>query len=122
MNFFWRKSRFIRQFERQAPNAVYLGNDSRGKMWVETIVDEVHSIPIKLAYVTVDEGETAEAYCIEPDMRNHDLDSSKCHCYSDGKLCTDQYLVTRTLAEKRARSILWVTGFVEFLRTGKFPF
>ena len=45
-------------------------------------------------------------------MDGHREDGHLTHCYDDGRLCTDLHGVRRTLVEKRARAILWVTGLV----------
>ena len=114
-------ARHIREFEHAAPNARYVGEDPRlGPMWMETVADAVTGVPITLAYTTNNGGRTAEAWCIDPDMNGHSEDLHACHCYGDGRVCTDLVGVRRTLAEKRARAILWVSGFVNYLREGRF--
>ena len=53
-------------------------------------------------------------------MRNHTLGTHTVHCYEDGRLCTDDHSVIRNLPEKRARAVLWVSGFANYLKEGRF--
>jgi len=110
----------IAQFKRDAPQAVYMGAGPDGELWVETVVDPVTGLSVKLAYTTEDQGKTAAAWCLEPDMKGHTENVHNCHCYSSGEVCTDQHGVIRNLPEKRARALLWVTGFANYLKTGNF--
>ena len=110
----------ISSFAQHAPNATYGGKIGGEHVWTEWIQDPVTGARIQLAYTSSDGGHTAESWCIEPNMQNHSEDQHKCHCYHDGRICTDLHGVKRNLIEKRARSIIWVTGFCQYLLTGNF--
>ncbi|HPG58623.1 MAG TPA: hypothetical protein PKW98_12470 [Candidatus Wallbacteria bacterium] len=110
----------IAQFKEFAPNAIYVGKCSEGDLWVEEVIDEVSDFTITIAYTSADGGKNARAWCVNPDMRNHKEDPHSCHCYSNGEICTDQHGVRRNLAEKRARAVLWVTGYINYLKEGVF--
>jgi hypothetical protein len=110
----------IEEFVAAAPYAEFVGEIDGELVWTEWVTDPVTGAQVQLAYSTDDDGETAEAYCIDPNMEGHGEDVHDCHCYPDGRLCTDQHNVVRTLVEKRARAILWVTGFCQYLKTGNF--
>lgn len=110
----------IAKFERDAPNAEYMGRGEDGDVWVEDVTDPVTGIAMTLAYTTNDGGRTAKAWCIDPDMKGHNESVHACHCYTSGEICTDLHGVHRSLPEKRARAVLWVTGFANYLREGRF--
>jgi hypothetical protein len=110
----------IEQFLSDAPLASYAGVVDGQHTWFENVTDPVTGVGVVLAYTTPNDGATAEAYCIDPDMRNHTLDVGTIHCYGDGRLCTDNHGVIRNLPEKRARAVLWVSGFANYLREGRF--
>lgn len=111
----------IVQFKECAPNAIYAGNCvADGDIWIEEVIDEVSGFNVSIAYTTLDDGKTAKAWCVNPSMKNHNEDPHACHCYKNGEICTDQHGVRRNLAEKRARAILWVSGYINYLKEGVF--
>jgi len=111
---------YICEFEEAAPFASYHGVIDGEQVWTEWIADPVTGAQVQLAYTTRDKGRSAEAWCIEPNMQDHEEDMHDCHCYEDGRLCTDLHGVRRTLLQKRARAVLWVTGFCQYLLCGRF--
>jgi hypothetical protein len=110
----------IDEFQRSAPEAQYVGGGPDGDIWVESITDPVTGITVTIAFTSNDGGRTARAWCIDPDMRGHRENVHACHCYDTGEVCTDLHGVRRNLAEKRARAVLWVSGFANYLREGRF--
>ncbi len=110
----------IAKFVKLAPNAIYVGKCVEGDLWVEEVIDEVSNFTITIAYTSADGGKNAKAWCVNPDMRNHNEDSHSCHCYKNGEICTDQHGVRRNLVEKRARAVLWITGYINYLKEGVF--
>lgn len=113
-------SPWISEFLEGAPNVQYAGTVNGAQVWTEWVTDPVTGVSVQLAYSTKNEGRTAEAWCIDPSMEGHSEGVHDCHCYGDGRLCTDLHHVNRTLAEKRARALLWVIGFCQYLKTGRF--
>ena len=113
-------SRHIAQFLSDAPLASYAGVIDGQETWFEHVTDPVTGVGVVLAYTTSNNGATAEAYCVDPDMRNHTLGIHTIHCFEDGRLCTDDHSVIRNLPEKRARAVLWVSGFANYLKEGRF--
>ncbi len=110
----------ISQFNNDSPFAQYMGEQNGEKVWIEKIQEPVTGIEVTLAYTTSDNGKTSEAYCIDPDMRDHDMDEHKTHLYKNARICTDLPNITRNLPEKRARAILWLSGFANYLKEGVF--
>ena len=110
----------LAEFARVAPRAQYVGEFDGQHTWTEWVRDPVTGVAVQLAYTTGDRGATAEAWCLDPPMDGHGEDMHLTHCYGNGRLCTDLHGVQRTLVEKRARAILWVTGFCQYLQTGNF--
>jgi len=110
----------IREFVDSAPEAVFAGKIRNELVWTEWVTDPVTGARVHLAYATSNGGRTAEAYCIDPDMQDHGESTHSCHCHPDGSLCTDLPGIRRTLSQKRARALLWVSGFCQYLKTGRF--
>lgn len=99
-----------------APNA-YLVDD----VFIETVYCEFGNQYI-LGYTY--DGSEYQVVLIQPEEYVGQHNVSRCHLWSDGKLCLSQLPNTgwRSIEGARARGILWCTAYSLFLHTDEFAF
>lgn len=67
-------------------------------------------------------GNTWRLFAEEHPDNPYDEAVTKCHLYSDGAVCVDRDKFNPTTFEQiKAVAYLWMEGYSQYIRTGKFP-
>ena len=64
---------------------------------------------------------TYKIFCSEHPYNRHDTSVHQCHLYSSDEVCVAPGKEPRTLDRAKAIATIWIQGYSQYIRTGKFP-